>query len=185
MLIYLSLIDGSSDQEKLIKFYNEYRFTMLHVACSVLHDQSLAEDAVHEAFIRIAKNIKRIKDNGHQTRAFLVTIVRNVSIDMIKNYNHNLLVSLDDDEKALDIPDAMNVQQMVIEKIEVNAIIEIVNRLPIIYSSVFLLKYHHDYENRDISLLLNISEATVRKRLQRAKEMLAKLISKKGDEESV
>jgi len=179
LLYYLSLIDDESDKEKLERFYNQYRATLLHKAFLILRDQGLAEDAVHEAFIRIAKNIHRIHEDGHQTKAFLVTIVRNTSIDIYKAYNADAHISLDD--MVFDIADEYDMD----EKINEAELVDIVNNLPPNYSSVFLLKYKHGYSDKDIARLAKITEANVRKRIQRAKEMLNTYLSEKGDERYV
>ena len=48
-------------QTKVEKLYYTYRNFMYDEAYAILNDQSLAEDAVSEAFVRIIKNLDKIK----------------------------------------------------------------------------------------------------------------------------
>ena len=45
-----------------VVIYEKYRYLMMKVAHDVLKDNFLAEDAVHEAFIKIAHNMQNIHD---------------------------------------------------------------------------------------------------------------------------
>ena len=54
------MIDAEEDKQKFAILYETYRHLMMKVALNVLKDTFLAEDAVHEAFIKIAKNMEKI-----------------------------------------------------------------------------------------------------------------------------
>lgn len=54
--MYLALIDDEKDKIKFREIYEEYSKQMWYVANEILHDRFLAEDAVHDAFLGIAKN---------------------------------------------------------------------------------------------------------------------------------
>lgn len=60
MLIYMMMIDSESDQSKFEQIYMKYKGLMFYVANDILHNEHDAEDAVHQAFIKIAENIKKI-----------------------------------------------------------------------------------------------------------------------------
>ena len=92
MIIYLSLLDSREDQSKFTQLYNTYRHTMMHTAYTILQDHGLAEDAVHDAFVRAARNFTKIGDvNSPRTRAFMVIIVRNVALTMAKRRNRTFV----------------------------------------------------------------------------------------------
>ena len=174
--LFIAQIQDDKDRELLTEYYEQHRFTLLHVAQSILHDYGLAEDAMHEAFLRLAKNIKRLRPDPKEVRSYLGEIVKNVAID-IKKKNSGL-VSLD--EIMYEPADPENTEELALLHVEADAIEGIVQTLPLIYSTVFLLKYKHDCSDRNIAALLEISEATVRKRLQRAKEKITEAVQKRG-----
>lgn len=171
--LFILMIQDAEDRELLIEYYTQYRYTMLHVAQSILHDPGLAEDAVQEAFFRLAKNIKKVRPDPKQVRAFLVTIVQNVSIDIFKQRKAAAALSLDQlAAEAGDPADPVSVEETVIHKDEMDAAVQLLMSMPVKYSTVFLLRYKHDLDHRTIARMLNLPEATVRKHLQRARERI-------------
>lgn len=60
MLIYMALIDESENQSKFEEIYNTYKGLMFYVANKILNNEADSEDAVHNAFITIAENIKKL-----------------------------------------------------------------------------------------------------------------------------
>ena len=71
LLFYTLLIEEDDDKAKFEKIYTLYRKKMWYTANSVLSDSYLAEDAVHNAFIGIAKNMKRIEEIDKNFKAEL------------------------------------------------------------------------------------------------------------------
>lgn len=59
---YLSLIDEPDDKEKFAEIFRSYGNMMFSKAMSVLHNTALAEEAVQESFLKIAKNISKISE---------------------------------------------------------------------------------------------------------------------------
>ena len=80
---YLQLLDTEEEQRDFTLLYETYRKLMHWIAKRILYDEGLAEDAVQEAFLRIAKNFYKIKEIlCPETRNFVVIIVRNVALTM-------------------------------------------------------------------------------------------------------
>ena len=61
MLCYLAMIETEEERSKFEKIYIQYRRLMYSVAFRVLNNSEDAEDAVHTAFIRIAKKAYSIE----------------------------------------------------------------------------------------------------------------------------
>lgn len=51
-----------SDSETLEQLYDLYEQKMYAVAFSILHNEWQAEDAVQDAFVRLFKNIRKVKN---------------------------------------------------------------------------------------------------------------------------
>lgn len=59
---------------------------MFYVANQILKDNFLAEDAVHDSFVKFMENLDKIQDvNCHKTKRFVVIIVRNHAINTYNN----------------------------------------------------------------------------------------------------
>ena len=56
---YLQLLETEEELQKFTQLYETYRKLMHWTAEGILHDEHLAEDAVHEAFLRIIQSNQR------------------------------------------------------------------------------------------------------------------------------
>ena len=167
LLYYLSMIETEEDRAKFEKLYYEYRELMLFVALGVLHNQTLAEDAVQEAFERIVRHIDHIKEPfTDQTKAFIAILTKNMAIDVLRKEKRHQNLHFED------FPFEIG-KESDFSKVETDEIVEQIARLPEIYRDVLNLKFCFEYNDREISDLLHISHAAVRKRMERAKVMLA------------
>ena len=179
---YLSLIDEPDDKEKFAEIFRSYGNMMFSKAMSVLHNAALAEEAVQESFLKIAKNISKISDpNCSKTAAFIVIIVRNTALDMLKTEHINDTEPLDES-----IPDiSSDTLSRIISNDGYNALLNAVNGLDSIYSDVLMLKLVYGYDTASISKLMNIPVKTADSRIYRGKKLLmTKLEELYGTEKS-
>ena len=172
MLIYLNLIETEEQKSKFEQIYNSYKHTMFYVAKSILKDDYLSEDAVHNAFISIAKSMDNINEVGsNRTKGYVVVIVRNISFNMLKKQNKDVAI----DELEENIKDDNSLEDEVLSKLSVDSIVEEIIKLPVIYKDVLYLSYVEDLPTQEISRLINISNEAVKKRLQRGRKILQKV----------
>ena len=82
--VYLALIDNEQDQLKF-NLYNQYRKQMLSLAQSILHNTFDAEDAVHEAFLGIARNMPSVNKIANETdiKNYLLKSAKNASLNIL------------------------------------------------------------------------------------------------------
>lgn len=169
--IYLSLIDTEKEQKKFIDFYEQYRKLMFFVAKEILKENQLSENAVQEAFLRIAKNFHKIADiTSPETKAFAVIITRNVAIDIYNEEKKVMEINQCLSEKiALEADDF-------IEKTSYKMLLECILELPENYRDVLYLNLVYGYQFNEIANLLGISAENARKRAQRGKNILQEKI---------
>lgn len=159
----------------LEELYVKYRQLMFYVANEILDDVQLAEDAVQEAFIRIAKNMHKINcSNPGSTKAFLITVVRNVALSMLKKENHYY----DFSEYQDLIVDKQEVEKDVLDRLEVKSYISAIRKLPEKYRDILYLHCVQEYTISEISKLLQLSQEVVKKRIQRGRKKILKDIKK-------
>lgn len=176
MIIYLSLIENQEDRDKFEYIYNNFRYTMLREARHILKDEQLAEDAVNEAFIKIIQIISTISmKNRNKLRRFIVLIVKNKSIDIIRKNEKAENIPL---ENILDTNE--DLQEDVLDKIMsvqgVKRLTEIITELDDIYRIPLELSILYGYSHNEISDILDIPENLVRTRIFRAKQKVRKII---------
>ena len=171
------------DSEKLEYLYNTYRVIMYKYAHQILKDKHLAEDAVHQSFVKISENLKKIdEDNDERTKNFLRIVCENTSKDIIKKAN-TLVPQSDFIETAEYEESESNIStktpcDILITKETVSEMKVEIDKLPDIYRHVIYLEYFHDYSKKEIAEFLKINYDTVKKRSERARRMLSKVIRK-------
>lgn len=169
--LYLTLIDTEEDKNRFIFFYNQYRKLMFYIAKEILKDDHLSEDAVQEAFLRIAKNFHKIGDiKSHETKAFAVIITRNVAIDF---YNK--------EKKITEISQHLSEitytnEETLFSDVSYEQLIDYILELPKNYRDVLYLNLVYDYSFNEIGKLLAITAENARKRAQRGKSILQEKI---------
>ena len=64
MIIYLQMIESDEDKSKFEQLYIMYKGLMFHVAMKILKNEFDAEDAVHQAFLSLIENLKKIRSRS-------------------------------------------------------------------------------------------------------------------------
>ena len=156
---YLSLIDADDGKSKFEIVYLKHRKVMMLEAKRYL-DEKLAEDAVHTAFVKIADNIKKVGDPADvKTRNFAVIITRNTALDMLKKLGRETELS-------------ENMAQ--IEQTQLGD--SPFEKLSKTHRDVLILHYQYGYTIPETAKLLGLSRDATYKRIERAKQELAKII---------
>lgn len=176
LLFYLSALDTQEERSKFEEIYTKYGKLMKYAAYNILRDDSLAEDAVHNAFLKLIKYLDRIDDvDCHKTKSFIVIITESVSKDMYAKRKREVAVNIEDSEQEI------FAEPIDFDSFDTNFIADSIGRLPGIYKDVLVLRYVHQYKDSEIGELFGISAAAVRKRIQRAKEKLASILKAEGE----
>lgn len=171
------MIDTEESKRKFVILYEKYRYLMIRVAYDILGDRFLAEDAVHESFVKLTQNMNKIGDvNAQETKRFVITITKNSALDIYRKRSIQI--------KREVYLDELRDNEIPITYIETeldNRILDILKNLPDIYRDVFLLKYSSKLDNKEIAELLGVSEGNIRQRILRGKELIREAIKKVED----
>lgn len=177
--LYLQLLDTQTEQEKFERLYYQYKKLMYWIANHILGDSHLAEDAVHEAFLKIIKNFHKIGEiSCPQTKRFVVIIVRNAARNLLAKESR--LRSMQDfgmtcgdagEEEASrsiwenlssgfdETPDAVLHKE----------ILQTAQSLPDWAADVLLLSAVYGCSVREVAIACGITTEAAKKRLQRAR----------------
>lgn len=177
MIFYLSLINSQDDQDKFTQLYNKYKNTMLYVANSILNNQYLAEDVVHESFIKIISILDKINDiNCSKTKSLIVIIVKHKSIDFIRKEDKNVKIPIDDYENYISDNSEQPLDKIINQQ-DYEKLIECIGNLNEKYKVVLELKYIHGYSDVEIANILDLTQKNVNMRVYRAKQKLKNMLS--------
>lgn len=167
-MFYLLLIDTEPDKRKFVIIYEKYRALMLKVAFDVLKDSHEAEDAVQEAFIKVARNMKCVGEvNSDKTKRFLITVAKNAAIDISRKKEKRSRFEVYVDEMS------HCKEPVVYDETDIDSEqLDVLKNLPAKYRDVFVLKYACRYKNSEIARILGITEGNIRLRIARGKQKI-------------
>ena len=172
LVFYLALIDDIEGKNKFEQLYLLHRFTMLKAAENILRDRYLAEDAVHEAFLRLLSHLDKIEAvDCNRTRAFVVIVVKNISLDMLRNQKRHPESELEEWE---DLPAGHDnsPEQQLLDKESREEFAGALSAMKKTYADVLALSVTYELNDREIAGILGITEGTVRVRLHRGRQEL-------------
>ncbi|MCM1062682.1 MAG: sigma-70 family RNA polymerase sigma factor [Eubacterium sp.] len=173
---YLSLLDTPEEKSKFEQLYRLYRQDMYKTAYGILENKYDTEDAVHEAFMRVMKKLTKISEiNCHQTHAYLLIIVKNTALKILKKRKNTIAVDTD----TIEIADDFGLEEYVISNMEVESIKHILEQLSDDYYEVLFLELFMEFSISDIAEQLGLTYENTKKRLQRAKKKFKEIAEEK------
>jgi len=135
---------------------------LLRLCAMNLRDASLAQDAVQDTFLKAFRQFHRFRGD-----ADALTWLTAIAINVCRDYRRTAWFRhVDRHVEADALPRAADFS------LPDNTVIRAVMALPPRYREVILLRYYQDMKQKDIAAALDISERTVRQRLQKANSML-------------
>ena len=146
---------GKADIKEVIEKYSNMLF---RISYCILCNRQDAEDALQDTFFKYITKAPEFKDDEHE-KAWLIKVITNISKNM-------LVTRLK--RKTVDIEELKHIGVNDTDSGVFSAVME----LPVKYKMVMTLYYIEGYTSAQISDMLSISEAAVRKRLQKGRELL-------------
>ena len=170
------------DKEELLgEIMNKYGQEILQLVYSYVKNKEVAEDLTQDIFIKCYKSLHTYKGKS-KLRTWLWRIAINQCKDYIKSwYNKKVIVT----ENEYTIVQKESVEQTVIQNDEDHRLASAVMNLPIKYREVIYLFYFEEFPIKDIAMVLEVKENTIKTRLRRAKELLKKGLEELGNGRSV
>ncbi|MGC9365071.1 MAG: RNA polymerase sigma factor [Fidelibacterota bacterium] len=177
------------DRQALSQLVIEYRSRIYHLGLRLTGSEQDAEDILQEAFLIMVKKIHQFKGNS-SFYTWLYRIAVNIGLRKLKSkprkYQH---ISLDDPDiehigtaETAEWPDFDYSQ--ISHKPFRKKLDKLIEKLPDIYRTVFILRDLHELSTEDTSKILQITPSNTKIRLMRArnflKEELEKVITKEG-----
>jgi len=168
--------EARAQEEALEALVDQYATTLYRVAFSVLRNQSDAEDAVQEAFLRVLRHretLGEIRDH----RVWLIRIVWNIVLDR-KRRAKTRPETDDITEVARVLPaNGLTAEQRAAAAQHHAHVLACVEKLPAREREVMMLSAFEELSSVEIAAVLDVTESSVRSRLFRARNLLADLLS--------
>ena len=98
---------AAGDQAALRRLYDQEGARLLGVVQRIVRDAALAEDIVHDAFIRIWTRSSSFDPQRGAARGWVYTVARNLALNAVRNSSHEVTVD-DDTAVAIDAQASMD-----------------------------------------------------------------------------
>lgn len=180
LIFFLTMIETEAGRASFKAFYETHELKCLHIAYKITGNQSMAEDALHNAFLVIIKDWENFSSLscGIQLSRFVI-IVKNKAIDLIREAKRKEHDELNDE--IYDSPDENDEVGIIIENEEgYQILLRCVAKLPEIYKVAFELRFVQELGNNEIAELLKVTSKVVSMRIHRARLMLQDVLIKEG-----
>ena len=194
------MIETEEHRALLETIYYEYRDRRLLEDRSISGDDNRSEDAVHTAFLRVAKNFskivnklvlatemesilsgRKVQDACPKVGGYMVIVVKNVCLDMLNSKGDKRTVYTDNNEYIEEIAHEQRYESAdeimyMAEKVE--DILSAIENLNDTYRETLYLYVVLEMDAREIAESIGCSYETARKRIQRGCRALREVISK-------
>jgi RNA polymerase sigma factor (sigma-70 family) len=140
----------------------------------LVRDEHDAQDVVQEAALRAFRYFGGY--SGGDARSWLLAIVRNCSMTWLDRRRSDQRIVPFADGEGLEVPGGRDADAAAIESSERRRVELAIDRLPVEFREVLVLREVEDLSYREISDVVGVPVGTVMSRLSRARKRLAALL---------
>ncbi|QHS21482.1 sigma-70 family RNA polymerase sigma factor [Virgibacillus sp. MSP4-1] len=162
-------ITSENKEDVMELIFNHYGENIKALIYTYVKNDAQTDDIFQEFLISVYKNLDGFQHNS-KLKTWLYRIAINKSKDYLRSPIHRFFTSYDDQmapEKIFDTPE----EQLIKREVETNVVKAILS-LPVKYREIFVLRFYHSYQLKEISEFLDINESTVKTRFMRGKKKL-------------
>lgn len=173
LAFYLSLLEEQSDKELFTEIYQQNIGKMFNIAKAILCSDELANESVHETFLKVIKHFSKFTALGseHQ-KGWIVLTTKYTSLNILKKEKRYIPVN---DSFLFEVIDKQydNTTNDIYDDLA-----EALCELPKIYQDVLELYYVQGYTSKEIAEILNITLENTKQRMSRGRKMLLEILKK-------
>ena len=139
--------------------------SMYRYAFCILKNDSDTKDAIQDAIIKAYENLETL-NNPRKFKSWIMVILRNCAYDLVRKQK-----PYEELEEELTAPDHLGTE--LADKMD---LYQAIQKLSLVYRTTILLYYYESMSVKEISRIMEVDTATVRKRLSRARTMLKEML---------
>jgi len=165
------LVKGCAQEKRSFQelLYQQYYKKMFAVCMRYGKDRDQALDMLQEGFIKVYNNINSFNHSG-SLEGWIRRIMVNSAINLIRKEKPTIDIN--------NVYEDRNVitKETVLDKMSADEIMELIQKLPHGYKTVFNLFAIEGYSHKEIAEMLDIQESTSRTQFLKAKTALKKML---------
>ncbi len=152
--------------ESLERVIDNYSNMLYRICFVILKNEQDAQDVLQETFLAYMTKRPAFHSEEHE-KAWLIKVSQNKCKEFLRFHKKHAAIPLEEVEESTGITNGLDIEDR--EKLN------LIWNLNVKLKSVVILYYVEGYSVKETASILNISEFAVKKRLQRAREILSEL----------
>lgn len=174
LAFYLASLETDEQVAKFEYIYKKHFNFMWKTAFSITHDSNYAEDAVHEAFLQIIKEIDVLRlENEKELKSYLFLITRERTIDFLRKWDRRKSNQRDTNCITLEVT-ADSPEHLVFTRLQLEKVVNALSDLPEDYKRPLLLQVK-GYSISEIAQIMQCNTSTIKSRIYRARKKILSL----------
>ena len=173
-------IQDPDDKEYMLWIYEEFQNLMFYTAKKYINDQMTCEDIVQECIVKLIQKIDVIRGKERCILAgYIVSIIRNVSINYLKSEGVRQKHSVGFDEETMDqLPSPeLSIEEILLAKEKSSLISIAMEQLSVTERLLLEGKYILEYSDDELAKQLNCKSGSIRMKLTRARRHALSILS--------
>lgn len=155
---------GRGDQSAFAELYDSLAPLLYGVVLKVVRDPSQSEEVTQEAFIELWRLAPRYDDSRGSVRAWATTLAHRRAIDRVRSEQSGRdRVERESQKRPIQTSD---VAEQVVANIDGTRVRKALERLTEIQRQAVELAYFGGHSYREVALLLNVAEGTIKTRIR-------------------
>jgi RNA polymerase sigma-70 factor (ECF subfamily) len=164
----------SGDKAALARIYEKYRIDLLRITTGLLNETSVAEDIVHDVFVKFAQFSDKLKLSGN-LKGYLIACVVNSARNSKRAQQRKQGVSLDEVESAISNSDKP--ERWIIRNEELERLNNAMAQVPYPQREAVVLHVQGGMKFRAIAKTQNVSINTAQSRYRYGLDKLRSLLN--------
>jgi RNA polymerase sigma-70 factor (ECF subfamily) len=176
----LVALAARSEQSALAELYDRYGRTAYGLALRILRDQTLAEDAVQEAFLAVWRTASRFVPERGRASTWILTLVHRRAVDAVRREQRRRTDSLERAEE----PAVEGVEEDAWLHFQRERVQAALSRLPDAQREALELAYYGGFSQSELAERLGQPLGTIKSRMFGGLSRMRELLGEPGTETS-
>lgn len=161
-------LEGNSQAQK--QLYNRYSPVLYAICMRYARNAENARDLLQESFIKVFEGLKYFRFEG-SFEGWMKRVAVNTCLDFNKKLKSEPF------NEELDLYEQVGQQELVSQGLNARDLVNLLQKLPVGYRTVFNLYAIEGYSHLEIAASLGVSENTSKTQLFKARKMLQALLA--------
>lgn len=164
------MLNKDPGRDRFVRLYTANHQQMLRLAVQILGPGPKAEDAVHDAFVKLIRHFDQLWEKPEdRISGWLAVVVKNSALDILRKEQRETELDAKEWEPAVPADEG-----------EFHALVALIRGLPEDYRRVLELRFVAEWSLAEIAQELVLTEGAVKTRIFRGRRLLIDQLRKEG-----